>query len=222
VDKKEKKKPSFFQGYGYNAPVKIYDTQYERHPELQYASYEMLRWCKAYLWFGFVLAFLIPESIFSYFPPIQTYVNWMGKYIRFIEWIGSVSAFPHAAQTWYAIMFPAFLPIYLRFFSIWPFRFAPVLTRSRISLGKHILGAILGCGLAWGIFGTFVDASNMPAKSYSMGHGRLYIALIADYRLGLALFGPILMIGQFLMYLTALLLLIMLPGRFVFKGEELP
>lgn len=206
-------KRPFLSGYGEGYFVAPDVT---RPPEIEHANQQTWLWMKYYFVFGFVLAFLLPEDILTTLPLLSSYADLLARFIPFIDWVADASTRPQVIRLWYAVMWPCLLILPVRYMSLYAFRHLPAMAR-RMGFWRHLVTASGGVLISGMLYGLMISAEMMPAKSYSMGHGRLMLALITDYRTGLAIFAPTLMLVQFVTYLGSLFLVLALFARFFYR-----
>lgn len=209
-------KREFFSGYGEGyATVNIY-----ANPEdVNRVNAEIWRWMKMYFGAGALLALVIPEDVLRNVEVLRDYTNLIASIIPFINWISGISSFPEAIALWYALMWPVLVLLIARYLMIFPYRYLPSMAR-RMGLFRHlavVAAAIFG---TWLLYHLMISGAGMQPKSYSAGHGRSMLALIADFRIGLAVIAPVLMLCQFILYQGTIGLMIALIARFV-KGDSL-
>lgn len=217
MDKEKQTSPKrgFFSGYGDGFSVAPNIT---RPPEIEHANQQTWLWMKYYYIFGFALALLLPEDILTILPLLSSYADLVARFIPFVDWVTDASIRPQVVRLWYAVMWPVLLLLPLRYMSLYAFEYLPAMAR-RISFGRHVFvvgGALLGCGM---LYGVMISAAMMPTKSYSMGHGRLILALITDYRIGLAIFASALMLCLFVFFQCTVVILVGLFARFTNRED---
>lgn len=194
---------------------------FKKIDEIEIANNKTWVWVKIYLFFGFIFALIIPDNIYSLCPYVYAYVDKMSSYVGFLKWLDHVSSIPVITQTWYAFMIPLSLPIYIRYFSLYPFRFLPNLARERIGFIKLLLIFMIGFGLSWMHYKALISAEYAPQISYNSGHARSIIAIIMEYRIGLAVLGTFLIFMQIFLYAGTILLFTAIFAIFL-DGDELP
>lgn len=217
MKEQKKVKRGFFSGYGegYISVPKVAIP-----PEIQQANQKTWLLMKCYFVFGCLLALSLPNDILSTSPLLSNYADLMAKLIPFIDWVTRESLMPQVIRLWYAVMWPALLILPVRYMTLYAYKYLPGMMR-KIGFGRHLfaVGAgVLGC---WMFYVLMISATHMPVKSYSMGHGRATLALITDYRAGLALFAPALMLCQFIIFQGALMISIGLFARFIKRKDLL-
>lgn len=214
---RKKAKRAFFSGYGegYISVPKVVIP-----PEIQQANKKTWLLMKYYFVLGCLLALSLPNDILSMSPLLTSYADLMAKLIPFIDWATHESFMPQVIRLWYAVMWPALLILPVRYMTLYAYRYLPGMAR-KVGIGKHVFAVAAGALGCWMFYVLMISATHMPVKSYSMGHGRATLALITDYRMGLALFSPALMLCQFVIFQSAVMLTLALFARFV-KRKDLP
>lgn len=183
---------------------------------------KLFRAYKVLIGFAVVLALLLPSDARDAHAIVGAWVDLVQQIIPYVRWVEQNSEIPKLAAVWFAAMWPLTFVLLLYVVVQFPYRSAHSMFRANsLSTWKWVT-LVSGLGLvSWMAYWLFIERRAAVVKSVTHGHARLIEATAIDYRLGLAILGPLLISLCLVIWGFTLIALLVQIGRFFCADDEI-